>query len=107
MRSGAGSPAEGAIAGQYGARIYEPQRQNGLGFLCLHIILCGMATNLDLDAVQLQELMRLGGFRSKREAVDAAVREALAWRLQERAREALGTIEFLPVVGTEAAGDAP
>ena len=36
-----------------------------------------MATNLDIDIPAVEELMRLGGHRSKREAVDAAVREAM------------------------------
>jgi Arc/MetJ family transcription regulator len=53
-----------------------------------------MATNLDLDQAALGELIQLGGFRSKREAVDAAVREAIAWRRQLKALDALGTIEF-------------
>lgn len=57
-----------------------------------------MATNLDVDIEAIEELMRLGGFRSKREAVDAAVREALAFRRQLKTREFLGTIDFKPVV---------
>ena len=57
-----------------------------------------MATNLDVDIDAIEELMRLGGFRSKREAVDAAVREALAYRRQLRTRDFLGTIDFKPVV---------
>ena len=53
-----------------------------------------MATNLDVDTAAIEELMRLGGFRSKREAVDAAVQEALAGRRQDRALEFLGTVAF-------------
>lgn len=55
-----------------------------------------MATNLELDQDALAELMRLGGFKSKREAVDAAVREAIAFRRQRRALAVLGTIDFAP-----------
>jgi Arc/MetJ family transcription regulator len=55
-----------------------------------------MATNLDVDTAAIEELMRLGSFRSKREAVDAAVREALAWRRQLGALEFLGTVAFPP-----------
>ena len=55
-----------------------------------------MATNLDVDLAALDELMRLGGFRSKREAVDAAVREAIAYRRQLKAIDVLGAIEFVP-----------
>ncbi len=53
-----------------------------------------MATNLDVDLAALDELIQLGGFRSKREAVDAAVREAIRYRRQLKALEAIGTIEF-------------
>jgi len=55
-----------------------------------------MATNLDVDLAALDELLQLGAFRSKREAVDVAVREAIAWRRQLAARSALGTIDFVP-----------
>ncbi len=53
-----------------------------------------MATNLDIDLEAVTELMRLGHFRSKRQAVDQAVQEALAYRRQLAARDFLGTIEF-------------
>jgi metal-responsive CopG/Arc/MetJ family transcriptional regulator len=55
-----------------------------------------MATNLDVDLIALDDLVRLGGFRSKREAVDAAVREAIAYRRQLKAIDVLGAIEFVP-----------
>ncbi len=54
-----------------------------------------MATNLDVDIAALEQLMELGGYSTKREAVDAAVREALAYRRQLKAIEALGTIDFI------------
>lgn len=54
-----------------------------------------MATNLDVDLIALDELLRIGGFRSKREAVDAAVREAIAWRRQLKAVDVLGAIDFV------------
>jgi len=56
-----------------------------------------MATNLDIDLKAVEELMRLGKFRSKREAVDAAVREATAYRRQLATLDFLGTIDFQPV----------
>jgi hypothetical protein len=56
-----------------------------------------MATNLDVDLQALEELMRVGEFKSKREAVDAAVAEALAWRRQMRSTAFLGTIDFRPL----------
>ncbi|MCK6490761.1 MAG: type II toxin-antitoxin system VapB family antitoxin [Planctomycetes bacterium] len=55
-----------------------------------------MATNLDVDIQAIEELMRLGAFRSKREAVDASVREAIAYRRQLKSLDFLGTIEFQP-----------
>lgn len=53
-----------------------------------------MATNLDVDIQAIEELMRLGGFRSKREAVDAAIVEAIAFRRQIKALDYLGTVDF-------------
>ena len=53
-----------------------------------------MATNLDVDLQALDELVRIGAFRSKREAVDQAVREAIAWRRQLKAIDLLGTVDF-------------
>jgi len=53
-----------------------------------------MATNLDVDLLALDELVRLGSFRSKREAVDAAVREAIAYRRQVKSLDVLGAIDF-------------
>ena len=57
-----------------------------------------MATNLDVDVAAIEELMAEGGFKSKREAVDAAIREALAYRRQLKSIGFLGTIDFKPVV---------
>lgn len=53
-----------------------------------------MATNLDVDINAIEVLMDLGGFRSKREAVDAAVAEAIAYRKQLKSLDFLGTIDF-------------
>jgi Arc/MetJ-type ribon-helix-helix transcriptional regulator len=54
-----------------------------------------MATNLDVDLVALDDLVKCGSFRSKREAVDAAVREAIAYRRQLKSLDVLGAIEFI------------
>jgi hypothetical protein len=54
-----------------------------------------MATNLDVDIAAIETLMGLGSFKSKREAVDAAVREAIAYRQQLKALDALGTLDLL------------
>ncbi len=58
------------------------------------MLLCDMATNLDVDISAIEELMRLGQFKSKREAVDAAVREAVAFRRQLAVIDFLGTVDF-------------
>lgn len=60
-----------------------------------------MATNLDVDLAALDELVRIGRFRSKREAVDAAVQEAIRYRQQLQAVEFFGTIEFVSRVVPE------
>ena len=63
-----------------------------------------MATNLDVDIQAVEDLMKLGGFRSKREAVDVAVREAIAYRKQLKALDVLGTVDF--VVPLSAPGES-
>ena len=65
-----------------------------------------MATNLDVDIGAIEMLMQLGTFRSKREAVDAAVAEAISYRKQLKALEFLGTIDFISQVATAPAEEA-
>jgi hypothetical protein len=75
----------------------EISDRNGELSTCLanRTIYCAvMATNLDVDIHAIETLMQLGSFRSKREAVDAAVAEAIAYRKQLKALEFLGTIDF-------------
>ena len=60
-----------------------------------------MATNLAIDSEAVEDLMRLGGFSSKREAVDAAVREAIAARRQLAVRQLFGAIDFTTQRGAE------
>jgi len=64
-----------------------------------------MATNLDVDIRAIEALMQLGNFRSKREAVDAAVAEAISYRKQLKALEFLGTIDFTTALVTGPATD--
>lgn len=64
-----------------------------------------MATNLDVDIQALEALMQLGGFRSKREAVDAAVAEAISYRKQLASLEFLATIDFTSQLATSPATD--
>lgn len=55
-----------------------------------------MPTNLHLDDAALAELLALGGFKTKREAVDTAIREHLLYLKRVRTLEAIGTIDFDP-----------
>jgi Arc/MetJ family transcription regulator len=55
-----------------------------------------MPTNLDIDEKLLETAMRLGGHRSKREAVNAALAEYIQWRKRLAVLECLGTISFDP-----------
>ena len=64
-----------------------------------------MATNLDVDIGAIETLMQLGTFRSKREAVDAAVAEAISYRKQLKALEFLGTINFITQVASAPADE--
>lgn len=64
------------------------------------IYCAAMATNLDVDIRAIESLMQLGDFRSKREAVDAAVAEAISYRKQLKALEFLGTIDFTAQLAT-------
>lgn len=69
------------------------------------IYCANMATNLDVDIRAIETLMQLGGFRSKREAVDAAVAEAIAYRKQLKALEFLGTIDFTAQLAASASSE--
>ena len=78
---------------------FRPRKQGPTLASHVRTMYCAnMATNLDVDITAIEELMAIGDFRSKREAVDAAVREALAWRRQLKSREFLATIDFRPVL---------
>ena len=52
-----------------------------------------MATNLDLDPDLLREAQRLGGHKSKRSAVEAALREYVRQRRALRILDLFGTVE--------------
>jgi Arc/MetJ family transcription regulator len=55
-----------------------------------------MATNLDLDPALVDEAVAVGGARTKKEAVTAALREYIARRRQREIARLFGTIEFDP-----------
>lgn len=72
----------------------------------LRTVYCAtMATNLDVDIQAIETLMQLGGFRSKREAVDAAVAEAISYRKQLASLEFLATIDFTSQLAMSPATD--
>jgi Arc/MetJ family transcription regulator len=57
-------------------------------------MVCGMATNLDLDPALVDEAVAVGGRRTKKETVTEALREYIARRRQARIEQLFGTIEY-------------
>ena len=55
-----------------------------------------MPTNLAIDDRLLNESLRLGGLKTKRETVNEALREFIAHRKRLRALKYFGTIDFDP-----------
>ncbi len=53
-----------------------------------------MATNLAIDDDLLSRALRVGGLRSKKDTVNAALREFIERRRQRRVLRAMGTIAF-------------
>lgn len=55
-----------------------------------------MATNLALDDALIEEARAIGNHKTKREAVDAALREYVQKRKQLRIMELFGKIDYDP-----------
>ncbi len=55
-----------------------------------------MPTNLDLDDTLIEEARELGGFKSKKETVNAALDEFIRHRRRLEVIKAFGTIDFDP-----------
>lgn len=55
-----------------------------------------MPTNLAIDDDLLQQAFELSGFRTKREAVNDALREYIAYRLRVKSIESFGTFDLVP-----------
>jgi len=55
-----------------------------------------MPTNLHIDDKLLNEAKRISGLRTKRETVDAALREFIARRQRREVLELFGAVEFQP-----------
>jgi len=53
-----------------------------------------MATNLAIDDELLAEAQEIGGFRTKKETVNEALREYILRRKQAKIIELFGTIDF-------------
>ena len=53
-----------------------------------------MPTNLDIDDRLLDKAKRVGGFRTKKETVTAALEELIAHRQQRKILDAMGTFDF-------------
>ena len=53
-----------------------------------------MKTHIDIDAQLLTQAMKLGGHRTKREAVEAALRRYVQWRARQELLELRGKIEW-------------
>lgn len=62
-----------------------------------------MATNLDLDPKLIDEAVKLGGYKTKKEAVTAALEEFVRRRSQSKIIELFGTIDFDPEYDYKAA----
>ena len=61
------------------------------GFLCdtLH-----MATNVEIDPDLIQQALRLGGKRTKREVIEEALQEYVSRREQQQIVSLFGTIDY-------------
>ncbi len=55
-----------------------------------------MAANLALDDKLLEQARRIGGHKTKREAVTAALREYVRYRRQREVTKHFGTVDFDP-----------
>ena len=55
---------------------------------------CGMPTNLAIDDELLEEALRVGGLRTKKDTVNEALREYIQRRRQAKIVKLFGTVEF-------------
>ena len=71
----------------------------GYASLIVELMMCNlshMATNLAIDDRLLNEALRLGGHRTKKETVTEALQEYVQRRKQLRAIDLFGKIDFDP-----------
>jgi hypothetical protein len=62
-----------------------------------------VATNLDLDVKLIDEAVKLGQHRSKKDAVNAALNEYVKRRKRLRILDLFGTIDYDPAYNHKAA----
>ena len=55
-----------------------------------------MATNLDIDTKLLEEALKIGGRRTKKDTVNEALQEYIRRRKQLKITELFGKIEYYP-----------
>lgn len=55
-----------------------------------------MATNLGIDERLLDEALKVGGLRTKKDTVNEALRQFIRRQLQQKAIDMFGTIDFDP-----------
>lgn len=57
---------------------------------------CTLPTNLSIDDKLLNDALRIGGHRTKRETVNEALQEYIQRRRRRRFTKLFGTIDFRP-----------
>ena len=55
-----------------------------------------MATNLDIDQRLLNEALRVGGHRTKKETVNEALKEYIRYRKQLSIKDLFGKVDYDP-----------
>lgn len=53
-----------------------------------------MATNIDLNEILISKAMRLGGMKTKKEAVNEALTEYVQHREQQKVTELFGQVDY-------------
>lgn len=53
-----------------------------------------MSTNLALDDKLIEEALKIGRHKTKRETINAALREYILLRKRQKVKELFGTIEY-------------
>lgn len=80
---------------------HTPGMLYAIFFLTLHIVLCkvisevnNMATNLNIDMKLLDEVYQIGNFKTKKEAVNVALKEYIQKHRQKDMLKFLNKVDF-------------